>query len=131
MAAGIYQFWKYWLRDRKYIVLKLKVEQNAKPVAISMISNVDFTFVILILGLGLSLILFMIMIEYYQFIRYLKQKLRKVMLFKFINSVIQICGPSAHKLKTKIRHIRYNVRSPLCDSKSGKKCTNEGDVTRR
>jgi len=49
MNHGIYSFWKYWLRDRKYIVSKLKME-NRPPIPLSLGSNVFFVFVIIALG---------------------------------------------------------------------------------
>jgi len=55
MATGIYQFWKYWLHDSRYIVSRQKFEENANPLAISMSSNVTFVFVILVFGLAIAL----------------------------------------------------------------------------
>jgi len=51
MATGVYQFWKYWLRDRKYIEANLKAESNSSPNPLSLSSNAAFVFVILIIGL--------------------------------------------------------------------------------
>jgi len=54
MASGIYQFWKYWLRDRKYIESKLRTESTALPDPLTLRSNVAFVFVIPIIGLSAS-----------------------------------------------------------------------------
>jgi len=51
IASGIYQFWKYWLRDRKYIESKLKHDLNNSVEALSLNSNVTFVYVILVFGL--------------------------------------------------------------------------------
>jgi len=60
MTTGIYQFWKYWLRDRRYTAAKLRLEVIASsPQPLSLSSNVAFIFVILCLGLGMSIPVFM------------------------------------------------------------------------
>jgi len=59
MMTGIYSFWKYWLRDRKYIEAELKL-MNSPPTPLSLSSNVFFVFVILIFGLVLATIGFLI-----------------------------------------------------------------------
>ena len=56
ISTGIYQFWRYWLRDRQYIVAKLKYEHNARPMPLSLGSNAAFVFVILSLGLSVSIV---------------------------------------------------------------------------
>jgi len=58
MASGIYQFWKFWIRDRPYIVSQLKEEANASPERLSLTSNLSFVFVVLIIGLLTSLTAF-------------------------------------------------------------------------
>jgi len=55
-TSGIYQFWKYWLRDRQYKEAKLRDENLASPHPLSLSSNVFFIFVILIIGLVASVI---------------------------------------------------------------------------
>jgi len=67
MASGIYQFWKYWLRDRKSIEPKLKFDNTAQPDALALTSNVAFVFVILIIGLTASTSTFWIEISFYSF----------------------------------------------------------------
>ena len=49
MSSGIYEFWKYWVRDRKYYEAKV-IEENssASPEPLSLMSNVFFVFIILI-----------------------------------------------------------------------------------
>jgi len=59
VTCGIYQFWKYWLRDRKFIEFKVRDEDLASPEPLSLHSNVAFMFVILILGLSTSAIYFL------------------------------------------------------------------------
>jgi len=54
MTHGIYQFWKYWLRDRQYIESHLKEESTKPPEALSLSSNVFFVFVVLVIGLVTS-----------------------------------------------------------------------------
>jgi len=54
MQSGVYQFWKYWLRDRKYLESKLKDEHKASPKPLTLSSNATFVFVILIIGLLIS-----------------------------------------------------------------------------
>jgi len=52
IASGIYQFWKYWLRDRNYLESKLKLDLNPPVVeALSLSSSVTFVYVILVFGL--------------------------------------------------------------------------------
>jgi len=51
ISSGIYQFWKYWLRDRKYIELKLKHDLNDVVEALSLSSCVTFVYVVLVFGL--------------------------------------------------------------------------------
>jgi len=53
MASGIYQFWKYWLRDRKFIETKLRSENLAEPELLTLSSNVSFVYVIFIIVLVL------------------------------------------------------------------------------
>jgi len=55
MTTGIYQFWKYWIRDRKYIESKLKDESSDQLKPLSLNSNIPLVFVILTFGLGVSL----------------------------------------------------------------------------
>jgi hypothetical protein len=59
VIGGIYQVWKYWLRDRKFLEFKVKDEDLASPEPLSLHSNVAFMFVILILGLSTSAIYFL------------------------------------------------------------------------
>jgi len=54
MASGIYHFWKYWLRDRKFSVSKLKEKHTALPHPLSLGSNLAFVFIIYVLGLAVS-----------------------------------------------------------------------------
>jgi len=54
MERGVYQFWKYWLRDRKYLESKLKDEHKASPEPLTLSSNATFVFVMLIIGLLIS-----------------------------------------------------------------------------
>jgi len=56
IASGIYQFWKYWLRDRQPILSKLKFESRAEPNALSLTTSVSFVLVVLLLGLGSSVL---------------------------------------------------------------------------
>jgi len=58
MTSGIYQFWKYWIRDREYIESELKL-MDPPPVALSLGSNVFFIFIILIIGLIVSAFAFL------------------------------------------------------------------------
>jgi len=51
MSSGIYRFWKYWIRDRKYIEFKLREEQSSTPKTLSISSNLGFVFVPLSFGL--------------------------------------------------------------------------------
>jgi len=51
MASGIYQFWKYWLRDRKFIETQLKNENLAEPEPLALSSKVSFMYIVLIIGL--------------------------------------------------------------------------------
>jgi len=67
MSSGIYQFWKYWLRDRNYIESQRRVESTALPEPLTLSSNVAFVFVILILGLASSVLGFCLEIASYKF----------------------------------------------------------------
>jgi len=55
MASGIYQFWKYWIRDRPSIESKLKLESTAPPDRLSLQSNVTFVFLTGSFGLATAL----------------------------------------------------------------------------
>jgi len=57
MTSGIYQFWKYWLHDRKYIETQLKENSAVQPQPLSLSSNLAFVFIILVFGLGTSFVL--------------------------------------------------------------------------
>jgi len=67
--AGIYQFWKYWLRDRKYIVSELKLV-DPPPEPLSLGSNVFFVFVILIIGLVTSALVSLLEVFINQIVMY-------------------------------------------------------------
>jgi len=70
MASGIYQFWKYWLRDRKYLEFKLKADSTAPPEPLSLSSNVAFVFVVLIIGLTTSCFVFSTETSVYSFMQF-------------------------------------------------------------
>jgi len=55
VMSGIYQFWKYWLRDRKYIESELQL-LNPLPIPLSLRSNIFIVFVILPFGLLIAAI---------------------------------------------------------------------------
>jgi len=69
MASGIYQFWRYWLRDRTPMEFKLTYEDTVMPEPLSLNSNVAFVFVILILGVGMGLCGFLAEMVYHGFSR--------------------------------------------------------------
>jgi len=60
MAGGIYQFWKYWIRDRKFIEAQLKDENLAEPEPLSLSSKVSFMYVVLIFGLIMAGTVFLV-----------------------------------------------------------------------
>jgi len=72
-SSGIYQFWKYWIQDRKFNELTLKEEAKATPQPLSLNSNMSFTFVILITGLISAAKLCLIEIIYVEFRKYISR----------------------------------------------------------
>jgi len=58
MAAGIYQFWRYWIRDRKLYLQTMK-EETTPPQPLSIRSSTCFIFIILTLGLVVSVAIFL------------------------------------------------------------------------
>jgi len=71
MGSGIYQFWKYWNRDRYYILMKLKHKISSEsPNTISLSSNAAFVLVILCLGLATSVMFHVAENTYYYYYKY-------------------------------------------------------------
>jgi len=68
MASGIYNYWKYWLRDRTYLEAKLRKDDS--PVPLSLRSNVFFVFVILIIGLSATTFTFVLETLIHKFKKY-------------------------------------------------------------
>jgi len=58
VSRGIYQFWKYWFRDRKYVESKLLYESTVQPEALTRSTNVAFIFVVLVFGQVVSVSVF-------------------------------------------------------------------------
>jgi len=70
MTGGIYQFWKYWLRDRKYFESKLKESRDSpEPIPLSLRSSVSFMFVILLIGLVSASIAFLVESVYFDLVK--------------------------------------------------------------
>jgi len=65
MTSGIYQFWKYWLRDRQYLESKLREESRDSPDPLSLRYNISFIFVILIIGILMASSIFLAEHAYY------------------------------------------------------------------
>jgi len=107
MSSGIYQFWKYWLRDRNYIESQLKTESTAPPEPLSLSSNVAFVFIILIIGLGISILGFLFEVGLYKFIDsdiYSKFKTTRSNIIDWVSS----CGRAImFELICRCRRVRY------------------------
>jgi len=76
MSSGIYQFWKYWIRDRKVVEAKLKEEATAFPGPLALKSNVSFTFVLLIFGFLIASSVFVAEIFCYGIRKYVQLRYR-------------------------------------------------------
>jgi len=59
MNSGIYQFWKYWLRDRTFLESKRKTDAHDSPDPLSLRSCASFMFIVLSIGLVTAAPLFL------------------------------------------------------------------------
>jgi len=70
ISGGIYQFWRYWIRDRKFIESKLKAEDTTETEPLSLGSNVTFIFIVLIIGLVTASVEFVAEVLIHGFCKY-------------------------------------------------------------
>jgi len=87
MAAGIYQFWRYWLRDRKHFETELKEAAQDSSYPLSLRSNASFMFVVLCIGLGTAVCIFLTENTYFRLKNY---KIRQRVQIAYRNSISQI-----------------------------------------